>query len=240
MTKPKVVAIHQPTFFPWLGYYDKIARSDVFIVLDNVQFPKTGGIWGNRVRILINGQPAWITVPIVRAYHGTRLISEMQINNASPWRDKLLKTLQVNYARAPFYEAIVHILAELINYPADSLADFNVNSIRALASALGIDSAKFVLGSTLTVNGSATDLLIDMVKAVGGTTYLCGGGAGGYQEDEKFTAAGLGLLYQDFQHPQYPQWNAKDFIPGLSIVDALMNCGLAQTQLLVSNGGVAG
>jgi hypothetical protein len=240
MPQRRVVAIHQPNFFPWLGYFNKIARADEFILMDNAQFPKTGGTWSNRVKILEHGQPAWTTMPILRAYHGTRPISQMEINNRTPWRRKLLTTLQTNYARAPYFDVVFSMLAELINYPSDSLTNYNVNAIRQLALAVGIDPAKFVLGSTLAVNGRATDLLIEMVKAVGGTSYLCGGGAGGYQEDEKFAAAGLGLLYQDFRHPHYPQWNTKEFIPGLSIVDALMNCGFEQTEVLISYSGVTG
>ena len=73
----RVVAIHQPNFFPWLGYFDKIARSDVFIFLDDVQFPKTGGVWSNRVKILIGGEARWSTAPIDRSFTGTRKICEM-------------------------------------------------------------------------------------------------------------------------------------------------------------------
>jgi hypothetical protein len=233
MSRPRVVAIHQPNFLPWLGYFDKIVRADVFIFMDNAQFPKTGGTWTNRVKLWIGGQPAWVTVPVVRAYHGTRLIREMQINNTIPWRDRLLKTIRMNYARAPFFEIVFPSVTEWMNHPTDSLSEFNIATIRALAAAVRLDHSKCVLGSTLNVEENATDLLIAMTKAVGGTAYMCGGGASGYQNDDEFPAAGISLLYQNYTHPIYPQVNTVEFIPGLSVIDALMNCGFDGTRTLL-------
>ena len=86
-----LVAIHQPNFLPWLGYFDKLARADVFVLLDDAQFPKKGGTWVNRARLLVSGRPDWVTVPVDRSYHGTRTIIEMQIDDARPWRRKLIE-----------------------------------------------------------------------------------------------------------------------------------------------------
>lgn len=233
MNNPNLVAIHQPNFFPWLGYFNKIVRSDRFLLMDNAQFPKTGGTWTNRVRLLVNGRPAWVTVPIARAYHGLRRITDMEINDSLPWREKIVKTLQSNYARAPFFKELFPFVESLINHPTRSLCAYNIHSLTTLAALLGLDTHKLILGSSLPVAGQATDLLIEMTKAVGGTAYLCGGGAEGYQEDEKFTAAGLGLVYQNYQHPVYPQNGAKEFSPGLSILDALFNVGFEQTRALL-------
>jgi hypothetical protein len=171
-----------------------------------------------------------VTVPIIRNYSGVRLISEMQVNNETNWRDKLLKTIQANYGKAPYYKAVAPMLHELILNPVDSLAEYNIVAIRTLSSVLGIDTGKLVLGNDLDAEGSATDLLISMTNKLGGSTYMCGGGAGGYQEDEKFAAAGIELVYQGFKHPVYQQCRAKEFVPGLSIIDALMNCGIDGTR----------
>jgi hypothetical protein len=233
MSWPKVVAIHQPNFFPWLGYFDKIARADVFIFLDNVQFPKTGGTWINRTQLAVGGRAKWVTVPIVRAYHGTRAVHEMKIDNNSPWRARLLKTIHMNYARAPFFGAVFPFLTEHVENPTESLSQYNIAAIRALAEVLGLDQSKFVLGSTLSVEGNATHLLIAMTQAVGASAYLCGGGASGYQRDDEFRAATIDLIHQDYEHPPYPQANTAEFVPGLSVIDALMNCGLEGTQALI-------
>jgi hypothetical protein len=232
MADSKIVAIHQPNFFPWLGYFNKIARADLVLIMDNAQFQKTGGTWSNRVRLLVGGAPAWVTAPVVRSYHGVRSVREMQLNEGAPWRTKLSKTIENNYRQAPFFESVFPRLSELINNPTSQLAEYNTAAVTSLSAALGIDPAKFVLGSTIQAEGSATDLLVSMIKAVGGTAYLCGGGAEGYQEDEKFAAAGLRLIYQDFRHPVYTQRGTKEFVPGLSVIDALMNCGFEQTGAL--------
>ena len=220
-----VVAIHQPNFFPWLGYFDKLARTDIFVLMDNVQFPKKGGSWSNRVQLIVSGQATWTTVPVVRSFHGTRMIRDIKINNSTPWREKLIKTVQMNYARAPFFDPVFSFFTNMVNNPTDSLVDYNREAIKAIAKSVDLDVSRLVIGSTMEVAGAATDLIINMTRAAGGTAYLAGGGAGGYQEDEKFAAAGIELIYQNFVHPVYPQCNTTVFVPGLSIIDALMNVG---------------
>lgn len=236
MPTRKIVAIHQPNFFPWLGFFDKIARSDVFILMDNVQFPKTGGGWGNRVQLIVNRQAAWITMPIVRSYHNTRLVKDMQINNSTLWREKLLKTLQMNYAHSSFFAQAFPFFENLVNNPTDKLADYNESAIRAIATALNLGTSRLVTGSSLETTGGATDLLISMTHAVDGTAYLCGGGADIYQENDKFAQAGIELIYQQFQHPIYPQASTPEFVQGLSIIDVLMNCGIERTHRLLQEG----
>jgi hypothetical protein len=228
-----IVAIHQPNFFPWLGYFNKINKADVFILLDNVQFSKTGGTWTNRVKIVMNDQAQWLTMPIIRNYHGLRLIKDMEINNLTDWRAKMLKTIEQNYRHRPYFKEEWDYLQTLINYDTENLCKYNIHAIHSLAGHLGLDVSKLVIGSTLNGAGKATDLLIAMTSAVGGTAYLCGGGAESYQENEKFALAGIELIYQNFKHPEYSQGETKKFIPGLSIIDVLFNCGLEATTKLV-------
>jgi hypothetical protein len=203
--------------------------------MDNVQFPKTGGTWTNRVKLLINGSAAWVTLPVVRNYSGTRMISEMQINNTTNWREKLIKTLQINYGRAPHYRSTIPVIEALVYNPTDSVADFNMAAIRSLCELLSIDTSKLVRGCELDAEDCATDLLISMTKGVGGTAYMCGGGADGYQEDEKFSTAGIGLMYQKFIHPVYRQAGSDVFVPGLSLLDALFSCGRDEVIALLEN-----
>lgn len=228
----RAVAIHQPNFLPWLGYFDKLARCQAFVLLDSVQFPKKSGTWMNRVKVLVSGQPAWITVPIVRAYHGRRRVDEMEIDESRPWRRKLLATIEQNYGRAPHFDETMPLVTDIIMQESSMLAEFNEAGIRRLGTALGLDVTKFVRASSLDVTGAATDLLIDISQKLGADTYLAGGGAAGYQQDEKFAAAGVELRYQAFEHPTYPQL-AEQPQHGLSIVDALMQCGGAGTGRLL-------
>lgn len=237
MRGERIVALHQPNFFPWLGYFDKIVRADVFVVLDDVQFSKTGGTWSNRVQLLTGGQARWLTLPIVRTYHGVRLIREMEIDNRQPWRRKLLQTLRSNYARATFFNAVFPQIADLVANETPSLLEFNLHVLTSLCRLMDIDPTKLVLASSLQVTSRATDRLVDAVRAVGGTTYLCGGGAAGYQDDDAFTQAGLRLTYQNFAHPSYSQGDYGDpFVAGLSCIDALMHCGFDGTRQLIGKG----
>lgn len=231
----RLVAIHQPNFFPWLGFFDKVARADTFIFMDNVQFQKKGATWTNRVQLLVGGKEAWVTAPIVRGFHGVRTVREMRTDGARHWRPKIVKTIQSSYARAPHFAEVFPLLEELISDPTDRLADYNEAAILRLAEALGLNRPTFVRGSTLAVNGRATELLIKMVGAVGGSAYLSGGGAGGYQDDAAFEAAGLELVEQRFESPPYPQM-VEPHVPGLSIVDALMSCGWSGTAEMLGAG----
>jgi len=234
----KLVAIHQPNFLPWLGFFDKIRRAQICVLLDDVQLPKTTGhgTWTNRVQLLVAGVPAWATVPLVRAFHGTRLISEAEINDQTPWRQKLLRTVELNYRRTPYFGVVYPILTRLIGHPTKSLLEYNLESIKTIASRIGLDPSKLVLSSSVPVQSRSTDRLIALVNNVGGDAYLAGGGAQGYQDDAMFAKAGIGLVYQDFKHPTYPQQGASEFVPGLSIVDALMNCGFEGTGSLLQGG----
>jgi len=215
----RICAIHQPNFFPWLGYFDKIARADVFVFLDDVIYPRSGsgmGTWGNRVRIAINGQARWIGCPVER-YSSTRLFREVTIREDGHWRDKLLRTLECTYRRCSGYPDAMQVLEPLLRDPTCSLADFNIHAVRTLTDCLGL-STRFVRQSELGVSGSSTELLVALTRAVSADVYLCGGGAAGYQDDTLFAPAGVRLLYQNFTPTPY----ADPFIPGQSVIDYLM------------------
>jgi len=220
-----LVAIHQPNFFPWLGYFDKIRRADVFVFLDAVDYPRSGsssmGSWTNRVKLAIQGEARWVTCPLKRMPLGSSILAA-EINDNQPWRVKLLKTLDANYRKAPDYDEVLSELEPLINSPQTNLAGFNIAAIKAIAARLGI-STPMVRQSELPYEGRATELLISLVRAAGGDAYLAGGGAGGYQQDELFAAHGVRLEYQGFVPEIYgPE---KRFISGLSIIDYLMYDG---------------
>lgn len=222
----RICAIHQPNFFPWLGYFNKIVRSDVFILLDDAQYQKTGGTWTNRVQILKGDNVGWLTAPVDRSYSGTRKICEIDFSSReSAWRDKACRTIEQSYAKTKFHHSMLAKLEFLLRYETTSLAKYNVYAITHLCDWLGINPGKIRLASELDVEATGTERLISITHTVNAGVYLCGGGASGYQEDEKLLAAGLELQYQNFQHPVYEQRHNGVFIPGLSIIDSLMNCG---------------
>lgn len=215
-----ICAIHQPNFFPWLGYFDKIRKSDVFVFLDVVDYPKSGsgsGSWVNRVKLNIQGQAQWLTCPI-RRLDGRWKINETRMLDDS-WRDKLIKTLHFNYSKSQNYSDVMDFISPLVSIPTQSLSEFNMEVIMKVSELLGID-AKFIRQSNLNIETNSTQLLVDITKAVGASTYLCGNGANGYQEDGLFPENGLTLHYQNFEPKPYG--NPNNFLPGLSVLDYLM------------------
>lgn len=215
-------AIHQPNFFPWLGYFDKIRRADVFVFLDDVAYPRSGsggmGSWTNRVRIAIQGEARWVGCP-VRRYSGVGRIRDIRIDDRQPWRRKVLRTLETSYRRSANYASAVALLEPLVSNPSDSLSEYNILAVCRIAQALGM-SCRFVRQSELGVKGRATELLIEITRAVGCGAYLCGGGAV-YQDDAAFPAHGLRLVYQGFS--PLPYGERTPFLPGLSVIDYLMH-----------------
>jgi|SRR3990167_4214658 len=231
----KTVAIHQPNFFPWLGYFAKIVRSDYFVFFDDVQFPKTGGSWSNRVKLLVNGEARWVTAAIDRNYHGTRTIREMSFQTNNPWREKALKNIELNYRRHPYYRQTMELITPLLLNPETNIAEYNIQAITAVVYHLGLDTDKLIRSSSLSHKGRSNELLCSITQLLGGKTYMCGGGADGYQDESVFVAAGIDLIHQDFQHPIYPQMASNDFLAGLSIIDALMNVGAKALMDVLKN-----
>lgn len=194
-----VCAIHQPNFFPWSGFFDKINKADVFIFMDDVAYPKSGsgsGSWCNRVKLLSGGQPAWYGLPIKKE-PGVQLIKDVYFAEKEFHLGKFKKSLLHNYGKAPFYQQTMTQLLPLIDYKSDSLAEYNINAIIGLAQLLGLKT-KFIRQSDLPHQHHSTVLLIELVKAVEANAYLCGNGAGGYQDDGLFAENGIELIYQNY------------------------------------------
>jgi len=229
----KIVAIHQPNFFPWLGYFDKIAGSDVFVFLDDAQFPKTGGVWSNRVKLLVAGEARWVTAAIDRSYAGTRQIREMHFLSADPWRLKILKTVESSYKKHPFYLDVMHVIEPLVLDEEKNISAYNINAIKEIVKNLDLNSCKLVSASDYEITTFSNHRLCDLTIAVNGQIYMCGGGADGYQDESVFATRGLQLKFQDFDHPKYSQYRQTEFVPGLSIIDALMNLGWSHVGALL-------
>lgn len=230
----RLVAIHQPNFFPWLGLFDKLRRADVFIVLDDVQYPKTGGSWSNRVRALIQGEARWLTAPVDRAFHGTRKINQLHFSAREAWRERLVRSLVMAYRRAPCFEETMSALEPLLRSPVDNVAEYNIQAITALAGHIGLRAPQLLRSSAWPTELGGTDRLVELTRRVGGDGYLCGGGAQGYQQDAAFAAAGLGLVYQRFTPIAYPQHGSACFVAGLSVIDAAMNLGWSGVGTLLA------
>lgn len=220
------VGIHQPNFFPWIGFFDKMARSDVFVLLDDVQFPKTGGTYTNRVELLLNARRSWVTAPQDRNYEGVRTILEMRFAEQDDWRQRMIRSLSLNFGKYPYFDETMEVLEPLVRNPDPEISTYNISAVTAIASRLGLlEGTRIVRASDLGVEATSTERLALLTRRAGGTTYLAGGGAAGYQEDEVFGRHGVDLQFQSFVHPVYAQRRAPVFEPGLSVIDAAMNLG---------------
>lgn len=215
-----IIGIHQPNFLPWIGYFYKICRVDIFVFLDNVQFTKNS--YQNRVKIKTSQVPTWLTVPVLQSFG--QLTEDVKINNNEKWRGKHLKTFETNYKKSPYFKTIFNLLENIyFKQEWEFMTDFNIELIKGICNLLCINT-KTINASSLDVSGSSTELLLDIVKKLGGSSYLSGMGGVKYQDEEKFKTAEISLKYTDFKHPTYPQmWG--EFVEGLSIIDLLFNCG---------------
>lgn len=226
-----IVAIHQPNYFPWLGYFSKIATSDVFVFLDDVQFSK--GSYTNRVQITVNGSPVWITVPVFRKL-GT-LVGEVAIAQATFARSHADRLKQA-YKRAANFGSAWEVVGALLDNPTPSLAEFNATAIKVITANLGL-STRFVLSSSLGVQDASSDVrLAEIVaKVAPGGVYLSGAGGAKYQAPESFANKGIRLQYTTFQVVPYAR-SGEGFVPGLSILDALFHLGFEGTAKLLRDG----
>lgn len=229
-----IMAAHQPNFFPWLGFFNKIHMADVFVILDDVQMVKTGSTWFNRSYFLMNGEARFFTVSVSRP-SGTVLIKDAKIIDEK-WSKRFLSTLESAYRRHPFYDENIGSIIQLIDSSSNDLCSLNKSVINHFVTIFDLKKTSIRYSSDLSIETASTQRLIDISKRVGCDAYLEGGGATGYQEDSLFHSQGVSLIKQNFVHPSYPQKGSPQFVMGLSVLDALFNCGIDETKKLIIAG----
>ncbi|MGA1794622.1 MAG: WbqC family protein [bacterium] len=222
-----IAGIHQPQYLPWLGYMNKIASSDVFVFLDTVQYRKNE--WQNRNRIKTAQGWQWLTVPV--CYRYPERISEVRIDNATPWGEKHWKTLVTNYSRAPYFDAYADFFHDTYTREWELLADLNIHIIRFLMGVCGLKT-RTIRASELDVdNTDPTGRLVAICRAVKTDTYLSGRDGARYMDADQFHDNAIRVCYQDCAPVEYPQLFG-GFIPNLSGIDLLFNCGPSATGII--------
>ncbi|MCI0396037.1 MAG: WbqC family protein [Chloroflexi bacterium] len=223
-----VVAIHQPQYLPYLGFFHKLLGCDVFVALDDVQFQKNG--LQNRNKIKTGQGWQWLTVPVLHNFG--QLINEVEVDPKVPWARKHWQALLSNYSRAPFFETFGPGLKAILDEEINSLCRLNMRLVEWVTELLGIRTP-ILYSSVLGVAGGQTERLIRICRKVGADCYLSGPGGREYMDLSLFAAAGIGVRWQEFSAPTYEQQFATaGFVPNLSIVDALFNCGEVTRKLL--------
>lgn len=233
-TSRKIVAVTQPDFFPWLGSIAKIYSSDIFVFLDSVTNRPNDGIWTKRVKIIVQGEPKWLTVPLKKPAGGEfQRICDMVIDEPSSVKDKHLKTIIQSYSKAPYFKDVIPFIEGFYENSSEFIAERNKDFIRAVMSKTGY-TKDFLSSSEMKCKGRSNELLIEIVRKAGGNAYLVGGGSAGYLKPVLFQDNGIELVYQEFEHPVYRQHNSALFQKGLSVIDALMNIGFGGVSGMLS------
>jgi len=213
-----IVTIHQPDFLPWLGFFDRWQKSDLFIVLDDVQFLRRG--WHHRDKIKTPTGVQWLTVPVIKKGKYHQLINEVEIDYGSNWQQKHLKTLKFCYRKAPNFTSILNRLEKAYGQEQKMLVAFNMNLLEICKDIFEIKADK-VLSSTFNVKSKSSQRLVELVKTVGGDTYLTGSASKAYLDENEFKEAGIEVNWQKFNHPVYPQLY-DGFEERLSVIDFFM------------------
>jgi hypothetical protein len=214
------VAVIQPSYIPWRGYFHIIQQVERFVFYEDVQYTKQD--WRNRNRIKGRYGLQWLTVPVNRdTMKGN--IDEVLIANEKPWGEHHWSVLEMEYRDAPFFSQYADFFRDAYSRQWDKLSDLDIFLTQELCKFLGIKT-EFVRSPQYPSQGRSTDKLLDLLQKVGATYYLSGPSAKAYMEADKMTAAGIELDYIEYNYPPYPQLHGA-FEPQVSVIDLLFNVG---------------
>ena len=227
-----IVAAHQPHYLPWLGYLDKMAKADLFVVMDDLQYEAQN--FQNRQRLKLPSGAAWLTVPLGRGSQAD-LIRDKQIDNSgSPkqhWQRRTWLTIEHSYRRAPYFAKYADAVHDIYARPWLSLLALDLHVLGLAREWFGI-ATPVVLASSLGLSGQKTDRILDMCRKVGARAYLTGGGGSAdYLDSERLGRSGFGVIWQCFAHPIHAQ-RGHEFVSHLGFLDLLFNCGDASRDIV--------
>jgi hypothetical protein len=215
------VAVLQPNYIPWKGYFDIIHDTDVFIFYDDVKYTKND--WRNRNIIRGPKGPFWLTIPVPKSSVNLR-INQVVISD-SRWRKKHLSAIKACYSQSPFFDEQFELIKEFYEDGRDqNLATLDISLIQKISEVLGIKT-EFLHSSDFSLKGNKTDRLIELLQQIGTDEYISGPSAKGYIDEEKFDIANIKLIYKDYTYPIYHQIWDGEFNHNVSVIDLLFNTG---------------
>jgi hypothetical protein len=217
------IAIHQPNFLPWLGFFHKLSQVDEFIFFDNVPTGQ-GKSWLSRNRINLHGVAVWLTVPIQKGNRAGQPIKDVEIDYQQPWIRKHLGTLFQAYYHSPFYEAVFPQIEKVYRSNYRFLADFNIALIKEIAHILGLNRRYYRASERVSLNKLKTEMIVQVCISFNCRKYLTGLGCLNFLEPDLFQDAGIELVYQKFQHPTY-EHPGSVFLSNMSALDPIFCLG---------------
>jgi hypothetical protein len=224
----RVVVIHQPDFLPWLGFFHRLLKADLFIALDHVQFVGgTSRSWTHRDMIKTPQGARWLSVRVQKAPLGTA-IRDIRLVSDGSWRAENLNLLRENYRKAPFFAEVFPLVEQLYAGSHDRMAAMNLAGLDLLENLLDTKTPR-MLSSEMAPQGASTAMLVDLLRKAEATHYISGLGARAYLDSARLEQAGIELMWQKFTHPTYPQLHGA-FLPMLSSIDILFNCGVRRSR----------
>jgi len=227
-----IVSINQPAYLPWLGYFQRIAMSDLHITLDHVQFEKNS--FTNRNKIKTANSWCWLTVPVkTKGKFGDLPINSVEIDNNSNWKTKQWKAIINNYCKASYFPEHQAFFEMIYQQDWQNLLHLCNEINYYLLKAFEI-SVPLLSSSTIVCKKSKDELILELCQKVGASTYLSGSLGRNYIREELFQEAGIKVIYQDYHPPQYPQCLGLTFDPYMSAIDLLFNCGSDSFKILMS------
>jgi hypothetical protein len=233
-----IAAIMQPTYLPWIGYFDLIDSADRFVFLDDAQVLKRS--WGVRNRILGQHGESFLTVPLSGHRHGEgSAFVDTLIDSGQHWGKTHLASIRHAYAKAPHFGDVFASLEALLLAGHATIGALNEDFICTTARRMGITTPLLKSSQLEGTDGRKDDRLVSICRAIGADTYLAAPGSAAYveqvQEGGAFAGSGVAILYHNFIHPVYPQ-RREEFVSHMSIVDLLMNCGYASALGIIRSG----
>jgi hypothetical protein len=217
----KTLVVLQPGYLPWLGFFDQLIRSDVFVYYDDVQFDKEG--WRNRNRIKSQSGPMWLTVPVLHSGRQGQKIVDVEIDNRNAWGKKHLASITQSYARAQFKERYLPALEDVLMQQHASLVELDILLVKLFCHWLGLER-RIERSSKLGIEGDKSTRLLNLCKHFGANRYLSGDSAKEYLDVSLFEGNGVRVEWQTYRHPTYRQLHG-EFIPFLSTLDLVLNMG---------------
>lgn len=224
-----ILTAHQPVYLPWLGLFHKIVLADMFCIFDIAQYQTKD--FNNRNKIKTNAGPIWLSVPVESKNHFEKKICDIRIVHDG-WNRKHLKSIQLAYQKAPFYKDYIEPIARMLETRYEFLTDLNTDILRFSLDALGID-VPIVKASDYDFAGYKSDLVLDMCSKLKASHYIFGAQGRNYADVSSFERNGIGVTFQDYQHPRYRQLHG-EFEPYMSLIDLLFNEGPQSREILMS------